>query len=142
VRPLDSLAPAATRLPWTATAAASAAGRSPNAPRPPDDLPRAHPPRPPEGIDSVDGIEGVLYQVAETLPAEVLSKMHAPEKDEGVPVIDPHVIDKVGVKNGREGMGGEPRICCLLVVTVCTLRAPRPSLPCPPAPPILTRPVC
>jgi hypothetical protein len=26
---------------------------------------------PPEGIDSVEGVEGVLYRVAETLPAEV-----------------------------------------------------------------------
>lgn len=47
-----------------------------------------------EGIDSVDGVEGVLYQVAETLPGEVLSKMHAPDKDEAVPVVDPHTIDE------------------------------------------------
>jgi len=39
-----------------------------------------------EGVDSVEGCEGVLYQVAETLPAEVLAKMHAPPKPD-VPVI-------------------------------------------------------
>lgn len=31
-------------------------------------------------------------QVAETLPAEVLAKMHAPPKDDTVPVIDPHTL--------------------------------------------------
>jgi len=41
-----------------------------------------------EGVDSVEGCEGVLYQVAETLPAEVLEKMHAPPKPD-VPVLDP-----------------------------------------------------
>eukprot|EP00567_Pseudictyota_dubia_P014174 CAMPEP_0197438212 /NCGR_PEP_ID=MMETSP1175-20131217/5270_1 /TAXON_ID=1003142 /ORGANISM="Triceratium dubium, Strain CCMP147" /LENGTH=190 /DNA_ID=CAMNT_0042967895 /DNA_START=114 /DNA_END=686 /DNA_ORIENTATION=- len=40
-----------------------------------------------EGVDSVEGCEGVLYQVAETLPEEVLGKMHAPPKDADVPVI-------------------------------------------------------
>lgn len=40
-------------------------------------------------------MEGVLYQVAETLPADVLAKMHAPPKDDSVPVIDPHIIDQV-----------------------------------------------
>lgn len=44
-----------------------------------------------EGIDSVDGVEGVLYQVAETLPEDVLAKMHAPPKPD-VPIIDPHTI--------------------------------------------------
>lgn len=39
-----------------------------------------------EGVDSVEGAEGVLYQVAETLPAEVLEKMHAPPKSD-VPII-------------------------------------------------------
>lgn len=34
-------------------------------------------------------------QVAETLPADVLSKMHAAPKAEDVPVIDPHVINEV-----------------------------------------------
>lgn len=47
-----------------------------------------------KGIDSVEGVEGVLYQVAETLPAEVLAKMHAPPKAEDVPIIDPHIIDQ------------------------------------------------
>jgi len=39
-----------------------------------------------EGVDAIEGCEGVLYQVAETLPAEVLEKMHAPPKPD-VPVI-------------------------------------------------------
>lgn len=39
-----------------------------------------------EGVDAVEGFEGVLYQVAETLPAEVLEKMHAPPKPD-VPII-------------------------------------------------------
>eukprot|EP00850_Spirogloea_muscicola_P017444 SM000150S01703 [mRNA] locus=s150:181888:183233:+ [translate_table: standard] len=32
------------------------------------------------GCDSVEGIDATLWQVAETLPDEVLSKMHAPPK--------------------------------------------------------------
>lgn len=67
--------------------------RSPRRPRP-----RA---RLAEGIDSVDGVEGVLYQVAETLPAEVLEKMHAAPKDEEVPVIDPKTINEVGAARAR-----------------------------------------
>jgi NAD(P)H dehydrogenase (quinone) len=47
-----------------------------------------------EGVDSVDGVEGVLYQVAETLPADVLEKMHAPAKDAAVPVAVPGTIDQ------------------------------------------------
>jgi NAD(P)H dehydrogenase (quinone) len=47
-----------------------------------------------KGVDSVEGVEGVLYQVAETLPAEVLEKMHAPAKAEDVPIADPHTIDQ------------------------------------------------
>eukprot|EP00884_Botryococcus_braunii_P016104 jgi/Botrbrau1/3177/Bobra.37_2s0007.1 len=39
-----------------------------------------------EGIDSVEGVEGVLYQVPETLPEEVLEKMHAPPKPD-IPII-------------------------------------------------------
>lgn len=35
----------------------------------------------------MEGCEGVLYQVAETLPAEVLAKMGAPPKAADVPVI-------------------------------------------------------
>lgn len=41
------------------------------------------------GVDSVEGVEGIIYQVAETLPAEVLTKMHAPPKAD-YPIIDPH----------------------------------------------------
>lgn len=40
-----------------------------------------------EGVDSVAGCEGILYQVPETLPEEVLGKMGAPPKDADVPVI-------------------------------------------------------
>eukprot|EP00878_Enallax_costatus_P027726 GHUV01029874.1.p1 GENE.GHUV01029874.1~~GHUV01029874.1.p1 ORF type:complete len:210 (+),score=57.23 GHUV01029874.1:164-793(+) len=36
----------------------------------------------------------VAFSVAETLPAEVLAKMHAPEKPTDVPIIDPHIIDQ------------------------------------------------
>eukprot|EP01025_Chloroclados_australasicus_P015019 TRINITY_DN1712_c1_g1_i1.p2 TRINITY_DN1712_c1_g1~~TRINITY_DN1712_c1_g1_i1.p2 ORF type:complete len:233 (-),score=37.34 TRINITY_DN1712_c1_g1_i1:197-895(-) len=42
-----------------------------------------------EGVDQVEGCEGVLYQIAETLPQEVLDKMHAAPKPADVPVIDP-----------------------------------------------------
>lgn len=44
-----------------------------------------------EGVDSVEGCEGVLYQVAETLPPEVLEKMGAPPKPD-VPIIDPKAL--------------------------------------------------
>lgn len=44
-----------------------------------------------QGVDSVEGVEGVLYQVAETLPEEVLGKMHAAPKPD-VPIIDPHTL--------------------------------------------------
>ena len=40
-----------------------------------------------KGVDSVPGCEGVLYQVPETLSDEVLEKMHAPPKDDSVPII-------------------------------------------------------
>jgi len=33
-------------------------------------------------------VEAVLYQVAETLPEEVLAKMYAPAKPD-IPIIDP-----------------------------------------------------
>lgn len=41
------------------------------------------------GVDSIEGCEGVLLQIAETLPASVLEKMHAPPKPD-VPIVDPH----------------------------------------------------
>lgn len=41
-----------------------------------------------KGVDAIPGCEGVLLQVAETLPQEVLDKMHAPPKPD-VPVINP-----------------------------------------------------
>lgn len=44
-----------------------------------------------QGVDSVPGLEGVLLQVAETLPAEVLGKMHAPQKP-NVPIVDPSTL--------------------------------------------------
>lgn len=40
-----------------------------------------------KGVDSVDGVEGVLYQVPETLSPEILEKIHAPPKNENVPII-------------------------------------------------------
>jgi len=40
------------------------------------------------------GIEADLYQVAETLPEEVLAKMHAPPKATDVPVIDPAKLEE------------------------------------------------
>ena len=39
-----------------------------------------------KGLES-SGLNAKLFQIAETLPAEVLAKMHAPPKDESVPVI-------------------------------------------------------
>lgn len=41
-------------------------------------------------------------QVAETLPAEVLAKMHAPPKAADVPIIDPHIIDQVSLKQASQ----------------------------------------
>jgi NAD(P)H dehydrogenase (quinone) len=43
------------------------------------------------GVDDVEGCEGVLLQIAETLPAEVLAKMHAPPKPD-VPVVQPNSL--------------------------------------------------
>ncbi|WIA14475.1 hypothetical protein OEZ85_002998 [Tetradesmus obliquus] len=47
-----------------------------------------------QGVDSVEGVEGVLFQVAETLPAEVLGKMHAPAKPEDIPAANPSTINE------------------------------------------------
>lgn len=38
------------------------------------------------------GIKADLYQVAETLPEEVLTKMHAPPKDASIPTITPDIL--------------------------------------------------
>jgi NAD(P)H dehydrogenase (quinone) len=40
-----------------------------------------------KGIEKAGGTADV-FQVAETLPEDVLSKMHAPPKDSSVPVLD------------------------------------------------------
>ncbi|CAL9112142.1 probable NAD(P)H dehydrogenase (quinone) FQR1-like 2 [Musa acuminata AAA Group] len=40
-----------------------------------------------KGVDDIEGVEGVLYRVAETLPPDVLDKMHAPPKDTAIPLI-------------------------------------------------------
>jgi len=60
-----------------------------------------------KGASSVEGVEATLYQVPETLPQEVLSKMHAPPKSE-VPILDPkHLPDADGFLFGfptRYGM--------------------------------------
>ncbi|KAL6778715.1 FAP191B [Auxenochlorella protothecoides x Auxenochlorella symbiontica] len=41
-----------------------------------------------EGANSVPGVKADLFQVAETLPAAVLEKIHAPPKDASVPIIE------------------------------------------------------
>eukprot|EP00887_Chlorella_sp_A99_P001070 scaffold14.g1070.t1 len=43
------------------------------------------------GVEAVEGVECELRQVAETLPQEVLDKMHAPPKPD-VPLITPHEL--------------------------------------------------
>lgn len=45
-----------------------------------------------EGVDSVEGVEGHLFRVAETLSSDVLEKMKAPPKDEGIPIISAHEL--------------------------------------------------
>lgn len=45
-----------------------------------------------KGVRSVEGVTADLFQVAETLPEEVLAKMHAPPKDASVPVIQPNQL--------------------------------------------------
>ncbi|KAK9837570.1 hypothetical protein WJX74_000575 [Apatococcus lobatus] len=41
------------------------------------------------GVQAVAGVAGQIYQVPETLPAEVLQKMHSPPKPwEGIPIAD------------------------------------------------------
>jgi hypothetical protein len=42
-----------------------------------------------------------MCQVAETLPVEVLGKMHAPPKPVDVPIIDPHIINQVRARRAR-----------------------------------------
>lgn len=42
-----------------------------------------------KGCEEVEGVEATIWQVAETLPAEVLEKMHAPPKPD-YPILDPH----------------------------------------------------
>ncbi|KXZ44940.1 hypothetical protein GPECTOR_60g717 [Gonium pectorale] len=44
-----------------------------------------------KGVESVEGVEATIYQVAETLPEEVLGKMHAPPKSD-YPIIDPQTL--------------------------------------------------
>jgi NAD(P)H dehydrogenase (quinone) len=44
-----------------------------------------------EGVGSVEGVTAELYQVAETLPEEVLAKMHAPPKKDH-PIATPDVL--------------------------------------------------
>ncbi|KAJ4796710.1 NAD(P)H dehydrogenase (quinone) [Rhynchospora pubera] len=47
-----------------------------------------------KGVDGIDGVEAVLYRVAETLPQEVLDKMHAPPKDESIPILTAAELEK------------------------------------------------
>ncbi|XP_047314166.1 NAD(P)H dehydrogenase (quinone) FQR1-like [Impatiens glandulifera] len=42
-----------------------------------------------KGADSVEGIEATLWQVPETMPAEVLAQLGAPPKNNNVPIIKP-----------------------------------------------------
>lgn len=45
------------------------------------------------GVQSVSGVTGQIYQVPETLPAEVLQKMHSPPKPwDGIPIADAHSL--------------------------------------------------
>jgi len=46
-----------------------------------------------EGLKKA-GIEADIFQVAETLPQEVLTKMYAPEKDASIPTIDAATLEK------------------------------------------------
>ncbi|KAG6602820.1 NAD(P)H:quinone oxidoreductase, type IV [Phytophthora cinnamomi] len=42
-----------------------------------------------EGVESVDGVTAEIYQVAETLPEEVLTQIHAPpKKDHPIATVD------------------------------------------------------
>ncbi|MED6131496.1 hypothetical protein PIB30_010249 [Stylosanthes scabra] len=45
-----------------------------------------------KGADSVEGVEATLWQVAETLPQEILEKMRAPPKNTDVPIITPNQL--------------------------------------------------
>jgi len=45
-----------------------------------------------EGANSVEGVEATLLRIPETLPKEVLEKMHAPGPDESVPEITTHAL--------------------------------------------------
>ncbi|KAF3326706.1 minor allergen Alt a 7-like protein [Carex littledalei] len=47
-----------------------------------------------KGVDGINGVEAVLYRVAETLSQEVLDKMHAPPKDESIPIITADELEK------------------------------------------------
>lgn len=46
-----------------------------------------------EGLKKA-GIEADLYQVAETLPEEVLTKMHAPGQNKDIPIITADILEK------------------------------------------------
>ncbi|PRP81789.1 hypothetical protein PROFUN_10778 [Planoprotostelium fungivorum] len=45
-----------------------------------------------EGAKKVEGVTVDVFQIPETLPEEVLQKMHAPPKAEDVPVADPKTL--------------------------------------------------
>ncbi|KAK1944170.1 Quinone-oxidoreductase QR2 [Phytophthora citrophthora] len=46
-----------------------------------------------EGVDSVPGVEGTIYQFAETLSDEILTKMHAPPKKD-YPIATPNTLEE------------------------------------------------
>jgi NAD(P)H dehydrogenase (quinone) len=50
-----------------------------------------------KGLETA-GVNAKLFQVAETLPQDILDKMHAPPKDPNVPVISP---DKLPEADGK-----------------------------------------
>ncbi|RKP11207.1 flavo protein-like protein [Thamnocephalis sphaerospora] len=47
------------------------------------------------GADRVPNVDAQLYQIPETLPQDVLDKMHAPPKPANVPQFTPDVLTKV-----------------------------------------------
>ncbi len=53
-----------------------------------------------EGVNSVEGVKAELWRVPETLPDEVLSKMHAPKKSDDVPTL---TYDQISLMKEADG---------------------------------------
>jgi NAD(P)H dehydrogenase (quinone) len=47
-----------------------------------------------KGIDTLDGVEGVLFRVSETLSAEALEQMVAPDKGTEIPEIQVNMLEE------------------------------------------------